>query len=171
MHVTTGQWIWQHGSVPTTGPFSYVTAGHAFVAHSWLSEVLFYGLERRRGDRRISGPAVCPGRGKSHDHSARRTASERFLARDLEYPRIMSTDLAGVCGKDLERCAAGAPESAPLNRWSTAALMSLCLVTMARASRRSTCWPLTPSTGRLHRGPSRYGRESVLSLRPPPGAR
>ena len=42
---------------------------------------------------------------------------------------------------------------------------------IARASCRATCGPLTPSTGRLHRGPSRYSRESGPSRRPPPAGR
>jgi hypothetical protein len=49
LHLTLGQWIWQHGWVPTGDPFSYLTEGQEFVAHSWLSEVLLYGLEYTTG--------------------------------------------------------------------------------------------------------------------------
>jgi hypothetical protein len=49
MHLTVGRWIWTHGAVPWVDNFSYLTAGGPFVAHSWLSEVLFYGVERHSG--------------------------------------------------------------------------------------------------------------------------
>jgi hypothetical protein len=49
MHVIVGRWIWQHGEVPRTDPFSYVTEGQPFIAHSWLAEVAFFLLERAAG--------------------------------------------------------------------------------------------------------------------------
>jgi hypothetical protein len=49
MHLTVGQWIWQHGWVPITDPFSYITEGQPFIAHSWLAEVAFYLIERSAG--------------------------------------------------------------------------------------------------------------------------
>jgi hypothetical protein len=49
MHLAVGLWIWQHGSVPLTDPFGYVTAGQPFIAHSWLAEVLFYLVEQHAG--------------------------------------------------------------------------------------------------------------------------
>jgi len=39
-HVTTGQWILRHGSVPATDPFSHTMLGTAWTAHEWLSEVV-----------------------------------------------------------------------------------------------------------------------------------
>lgn len=41
-HLRTGQWIVQNGSVPHVDSFSFTRAGHAWVSHEWLSEVLFY---------------------------------------------------------------------------------------------------------------------------------
>jgi hypothetical protein len=49
MHLTVGRWIWAHGWVPLTDPFSYVTEGQPFIAHSWLAEVLLYLIERSAG--------------------------------------------------------------------------------------------------------------------------
>lgn len=39
-HITTGQWILQHGTVPTVDLFSHTVPGKAWVAHEWLSDVL-----------------------------------------------------------------------------------------------------------------------------------
>jgi hypothetical protein len=45
MHLTVGRWIWHHG-IPYTDVFSYMSPGEPFLAHSWLAEVIFYGVER-----------------------------------------------------------------------------------------------------------------------------
>ncbi len=39
-HVATGQWILQHGAVPSGDPFSHTMPGAPWTAHEWLSEVL-----------------------------------------------------------------------------------------------------------------------------------
>src|SRR5919109_5211051 len=49
MHLTLGRWIWAHGWVPSTDPFSYITEGQPFIAHSWLAEVIFYLVEQTAG--------------------------------------------------------------------------------------------------------------------------
>ena len=41
-HVTFGRVVWQTGAVSQPDPFSYVTAGHPWLNHEWLSEVIFY---------------------------------------------------------------------------------------------------------------------------------
>jgi len=41
-HVTFGRVIWQTGTVSLPDPFSYVTAGHVWINHEWLSEVIFH---------------------------------------------------------------------------------------------------------------------------------
>ncbi len=43
-HLRTGQWIVEHGAVPTTDPFSSFGMGKPWVAYSWLFEVLVHGL-------------------------------------------------------------------------------------------------------------------------------
>ena len=43
-HLRVGQWICEHRAVPTTDPFSIHGAEKAWVAYSWLYEVLVYGL-------------------------------------------------------------------------------------------------------------------------------
>lgn len=42
-HIKTGAWIWQHGGVPSTDPFSYTFAGHPWIAKEWLSQVIYFG--------------------------------------------------------------------------------------------------------------------------------
>ncbi|MGH7365121.1 MAG: hypothetical protein ACREK9_01810 [Candidatus Rokuibacteriota bacterium] len=41
-HVTFGRVVWHTGAVSQPDPFSYVTAGHLWLNHEWLSEVIFY---------------------------------------------------------------------------------------------------------------------------------
>jgi hypothetical protein len=48
-HLRTGQWIMDTGHVPHTDPFSFTRAGHAWVAHEWLSEAVFYELWKHGG--------------------------------------------------------------------------------------------------------------------------
>ena len=48
-HLRTGQWIVDTGHVPHTDPFSFTRAGHAWVSHEWLSEVVFYELWKHGG--------------------------------------------------------------------------------------------------------------------------
>jgi hypothetical protein len=42
-HLRTGQWVLEHGTVPTTDPFSSFGHDRAWRAYSWLFEVLAYG--------------------------------------------------------------------------------------------------------------------------------
>jgi hypothetical protein len=49
-HLRTGQWIVETGHVPHSDPFSFTRAGHAWVSHEWLSEVVFYELWKHGGD-------------------------------------------------------------------------------------------------------------------------
>jgi hypothetical protein len=48
-HLRTGQWIVETGHVPHSDPFSFTRAGHAWVSHEWLSEVVFYELWKNGG--------------------------------------------------------------------------------------------------------------------------
>jgi hypothetical protein len=48
-HLRTGQWIVETGHVPHTDPFSFTRAGHAWIAHEWLSEFVFYELWKHAG--------------------------------------------------------------------------------------------------------------------------
>jgi hypothetical protein len=48
-HLRTGQWIVETGHVPHFDPFSFTRAGHAWVSHEWLSEVIFYELWKHAG--------------------------------------------------------------------------------------------------------------------------
>jgi hypothetical protein len=48
-HLRTGQWMVENGRVPHADPFSFTRAGHAWVAHEWLSEVAFYELWKHGG--------------------------------------------------------------------------------------------------------------------------
>jgi hypothetical protein len=48
-HVATGLWMIAHQAVPHVDPFSYTRAGAPWVAHEWLSELLFAGAFRLGG--------------------------------------------------------------------------------------------------------------------------
>ena len=48
-HLRTGQWIVETRHVPHSDPFSFTRAGHAWVSHEWLSEVVFYELWKHSG--------------------------------------------------------------------------------------------------------------------------
>jgi hypothetical protein len=48
-HIRTGQWIIQNGTVPSTDPFSTFGQGKAWVAYSWLFEVMIYRLHQAFG--------------------------------------------------------------------------------------------------------------------------
>ena len=41
-HIKTGQWIWQHGGVPHSDPFSFTFAGKPWIAKEWLSQIIYY---------------------------------------------------------------------------------------------------------------------------------
>jgi hypothetical protein len=43
-HLRAGQWVVEHGAVPQLDPFSQPGQGKAWVAYSWLYEVLVFGL-------------------------------------------------------------------------------------------------------------------------------
>jgi hypothetical protein len=48
-HLRTGRWIVEHAAAPATDPFSAYGEGRAWVAYSWLFEVLLYGLHAALG--------------------------------------------------------------------------------------------------------------------------
>jgi hypothetical protein len=48
-HLETGHYIAEHKSVPHTDPFSYTRAGEPWVAHEWLTDLLFFALHRTMG--------------------------------------------------------------------------------------------------------------------------
>jgi hypothetical protein len=48
-HLTTAKWIVEHGTLPSTDPFSAYGAGKSWVAYSWLFELLIYGLYQAFG--------------------------------------------------------------------------------------------------------------------------
>jgi hypothetical protein len=43
-HLKDGAYIWSHHAVPTADFYSFTFAGHAWVDHEWLCELLLYGL-------------------------------------------------------------------------------------------------------------------------------
>jgi hypothetical protein len=48
-HFRTGQWIFSHGQVPITDPFSAYGIGKPWIAYSWLFEILVYALFAKLG--------------------------------------------------------------------------------------------------------------------------
>ncbi len=45
-HLKTGQWIWQHGGLPTNDIFTYTGEAMRWHNHEWLSQLGFYGAFR-----------------------------------------------------------------------------------------------------------------------------
>lgn len=48
-HLRTGQWIVETGHIPHVDPFSFTRTGQPWVAHEWLSEIVFYQLWKYLG--------------------------------------------------------------------------------------------------------------------------
>jgi hypothetical protein len=48
-HARTGQLILESGTVPRTDPYSFTAYGQPWVAHEWLTEVIFYLVQRQFG--------------------------------------------------------------------------------------------------------------------------
>ncbi|OTE97463.1 hypothetical protein BCS42_05505 [Crenothrix sp. D3] len=48
-HLSTGRWMVEHGTVPTTDPFSLYGQGKPWVAYSWLFELIVYRLVQTFG--------------------------------------------------------------------------------------------------------------------------
>ena len=48
-HLKTGEYIVKNGSIPTTDLFSFTNFGKPWIAHEWLSEVIFYLVYSRFG--------------------------------------------------------------------------------------------------------------------------
>ncbi|MBL8179831.1 MAG: hypothetical protein JNK48_34445 [Bryobacterales bacterium] len=59
LHTRTGDWILDHGAVPTADPFSYTQPGERWFAFQWLTGVLFAWLNRFAGLKGIV--LVCGG--------------------------------------------------------------------------------------------------------------
>ncbi len=52
-HLQTGKWIMEHGTVPTTDPFSIVGEGKPWFAYSWLFDVGMYEMVHEFGESAI----------------------------------------------------------------------------------------------------------------------
>src|SRR5689334_11267691 len=48
-HAAVGRWSWEHGEVPRQALFLWTWSG-PWVAHSWLTQLTFYGLTRVAGE-------------------------------------------------------------------------------------------------------------------------
>jgi hypothetical protein len=48
-HIAAGRWIYDHGVVPSSDPFSHSMPGAAWTAHEWLSELVLAGVHRLAG--------------------------------------------------------------------------------------------------------------------------
>jgi hypothetical protein len=48
-HARTGQLIATRGSIPTTNPYSYTATGQQWVAHEWLTELIFALVQHQFG--------------------------------------------------------------------------------------------------------------------------
>jgi len=41
-HLASGRWIWEHGAIPLTDPWSFTRHGERWVNDAWLSDLLFH---------------------------------------------------------------------------------------------------------------------------------
>lgn len=48
-HIRTGQWIWEHGALPASDPFSHTFQGAPWHNVDWLAQLSFFGLHRLGG--------------------------------------------------------------------------------------------------------------------------
>jgi hypothetical protein len=48
-HMSSGRWIWAHGAVPRTDPFSFTHGGERWVDFEWLFQVLVYAVHSAAG--------------------------------------------------------------------------------------------------------------------------
>ena len=48
-HIKSGEIIWQTKNVPKTNLFSFTEPDHAFIDHHWLSQIIFYIVDRASG--------------------------------------------------------------------------------------------------------------------------
>lgn len=56
-HAAIGRWIWEHHQVPTQTLFLWSAKPQPWIAHSWLSQLAFYGLMRAGGEN--GGPFLA----------------------------------------------------------------------------------------------------------------
>lgn len=49
-HLSAGQYIWEHRSLPSTDIFSYTFAGKPWVLHEWLFEIILFSVHSALGD-------------------------------------------------------------------------------------------------------------------------
>ena len=47
-HLTTGNWILSQHAIPRTDLYTYTVAGHRWITHEWLSEVILAALYASR---------------------------------------------------------------------------------------------------------------------------
>lgn len=48
-HITVGNWIWAHKEIPSIEIWNRFAVGKPWKAYSWMSEVLFYGVDHQFG--------------------------------------------------------------------------------------------------------------------------
>jgi hypothetical protein len=52
-HLAAGRWIAENGSVPRVDPFTNTAGGEPWVAHEWLSELIFWWMHQAAGLRGV----------------------------------------------------------------------------------------------------------------------
>lgn len=48
-HLGAGRWIWANRTIPKTDPFSWTTPGRSWVAHEWLTELVWFRVYQLGG--------------------------------------------------------------------------------------------------------------------------
>lgn len=50
-HLKAGEELWRSGRIPRTDPYSYLSAGHSWINHEWLAELVTYAVFATAADR------------------------------------------------------------------------------------------------------------------------
>jgi hypothetical protein len=89
-HLRTGQWILDHGRVPRGDLYSYTVPGHAWVAQSWLAEVVYAGVDRAVGAQGVRLLTALMGAcvGLAAYRLAHRICGRRIVAAGLCVPAL-----------------------------------------------------------------------------------
>ena len=48
-HLATGRWIWENRRIPKADPFSWTKPGQTWVAHEWLTEIIWFRIHQLGG--------------------------------------------------------------------------------------------------------------------------
>jgi hypothetical protein len=116
-HITAGRWMFHHLAIPTVDPFSYTMPGAPWIAHEWLSEILYAAAYSVGGWSATVGLAAAA-------FASALAILNRYLLRHLEplYALLLTSMAFNLAAKHL--LARPHTLAAPLLVYWTVALLS-----------------------------------------------